>query len=131
MSFTKRWLFFIAGLLFLVLAGIGLLLPVVPSTPFVLLAAYCFSKSSPRFHQYLLDHRWFGPGIRAWEAERCISLRAKQFAVGSMLIFGCISMFFFLQTWPLRAMLATLMAIGSAVGLSIKTCSQPCCEQEQ
>lgn len=129
MSFTKRWLFFIAGLLLLALAGIGLLLPVVPSSPFVLLAAYCFSKSSPRFHQYLLDHRWFGPGIKAWEAERCISLRAKLFAVGSMFIFGCISMFFLLNTWPLRAMLAVLMAIGCTVVLCIKTCSNRCCEE--
>lgn len=129
MNATKRWLFFFAGLFCLGLAGLGLLLPVVPSTPFVLLAAYCFSQSSPRFHRYLLEHKWFGPGIRAWEAERCISLRAKQFAVGSMLVFGCISMVFFLKTWPLRAMLAMLMAIGCTVVLRIKTCSN--CAQEE
>ena len=61
-----RMIFLISGLFFVLLGVIGLLLPLVPTTPFLLVAAFCFSRSSERLHQYLLNHRWFGHYIRDW-----------------------------------------------------------------
>jgi len=74
---SVRWLYFAAGWLCLALGAVGAVLPVLPTTPFVLLAAWCFSKSSTRLHSWLLSHRTFGPYIVAWEQHRVIPLRAK------------------------------------------------------
>ena len=71
-----------AGLVSLVLAVLGAVLPLLPTTPFVLLAAYCFSRSSPRLHGWLVNHRVAGPMIRNWRDHRAISLRAKILASG-------------------------------------------------
>ena len=59
-------------------------LPVVPTVPFVLLAAYCFSKGSPRCERWMLEHRHFGPVIHDWRTHRAVPLRVKQFATVSM-----------------------------------------------
>lgn len=74
---TVRLLYFVSGWLCLALGAAGVVLPVLPTTPFVLLAAWCFSKSSRRLHSWLLAHRTFGPYIVAWEQHRVIPLRAK------------------------------------------------------
>jgi len=66
------------------LGFIGALLPVMPTTIFLIFAAACFSHSSPRFEKWLLDHRWFGPPIRSWRANGAIPTRAKWFAIVSM-----------------------------------------------
>ncbi|SEQ47793.1 hypothetical protein SAMN03080615_01605 [Amphritea atlantica] len=81
-----RTLFLMSGFFFVLLGIIGLLLPLVPTTPFLLVAAFCFSRSSERLHQYLLNHRWFGHYIRDWEEHGVIPLKAKLFASGMMLL---------------------------------------------
>jgi len=80
----KRWGWFAFGWLMVLLGFIGLLLPVMPTTIFLILAAGCFSHSSPRFEAWLLDHRWFGPPIRRWRARGAIPRRAKIVAIASM-----------------------------------------------
>lgn len=65
------------GWLSLGLGLIGLLLPVMPTVPFLILSAYCFSKSSRRLHEWLRRHPRFGPLIRDWEDHRVIRPRAK------------------------------------------------------
>lgn len=74
---SSRWLFYSAGWLCIVLGIAGIFLPILPTTPFAILAAWCFSKSSPRWHQWLLQHKIFGPTIQNWEAHGVISLKAK------------------------------------------------------
>lgn len=77
------------GWLFLLLGIVGIPLPLLPTTPFLLLSAFFFSRSSPRLHRWLRGHRIFGPIIRDWEEHGCISLKAKISAtIAIVLLFG-------------------------------------------
>jgi uncharacterized protein len=75
-----------AGFVSLLLGLIGLFLPLMPTVPFVLLAAACFSRGSRRWEQWLLAHPHFGPPIRDWRTDRAVPLRAKQVATVMMAI---------------------------------------------
>jgi len=81
------WLIF--GLTSLTLGGIGVFLPILPTVPFMLLAAFCFSKSSERLHHWLITHPVFGPSIEDWQRNGAISRRVKGYATVSILaVFG-------------------------------------------
>ncbi len=81
-----------SGWISLVLGIIGIFLPLLPTTPFVLLAAYCFSKSSPRLHHWLLNQPHLGPMIQNWEQHGSISQNAK--VTATVLMIGCFSFSF-------------------------------------
>lgn len=76
----QRVLWGSAGLLALATGIVGAFLPLLPTTPLVLLAAFCFSRSSTRCERWLLAHPRFGPLIHSWRESRSIPLRAKQIA---------------------------------------------------
>ena len=80
----KRAALLATGFVSLGLGIAGVFLPVLPTTCFVLLAAACFARSSPRFEKMLLDNRAFGPVIRSWRRDRTMPPRAKLLAVGSI-----------------------------------------------
>jgi len=120
---VKKSLYKPLGFLFLALGLAGIPLPVLPSTPFILLAAWFFARSSPRWHQWLLNSELFGPMIRNWEERRCISCRTKAVALASMSLAGGASIVFALQDLRLQVMTAVLMLIGCLTVLSINTCS--------
>src|SRR5688572_12689768 len=82
----RRILYFGLGWMFFVLGLIGAVLPVVPTTPFMLLAAWAFSNSSRRFEQWLLEHRWFGPGIKRWREHRVVPAKVKRVSYATMLL---------------------------------------------
>jgi uncharacterized membrane protein YbaN (DUF454 family) len=70
----------VLGWLFVSLAVIGIVVPLIPTFDFLLLASLCFAKSSPRFEKWLTTHRTFGPPLRAWKEERSISRKHKVYA---------------------------------------------------
>ena len=77
----RHWLYLISGWGCLGLGTLGEILPILPTTPFVLLAAGCFSRSSPRFHRWLLDSRLFGKLIQNWQNEGFVEPRTKKRAL--------------------------------------------------
>ena len=82
----QRHLWLGAGLLSVLLGFMGIFLPLLPTTPFILLAAFCFSNGSPRCERWLLEHPRFGPMTREWRAHRAVPLRAKQIATAMMAV---------------------------------------------
>ncbi|MCA8881168.1 MAG: YbaN family protein [Rhodobacteraceae bacterium] len=74
-----------AGLLSVAIGVIGIFLPILPTVPFMILAAFCFSESSPRLHAWLLSHPVYGPHIRDWRERGAIRLGAKRLATASIL----------------------------------------------
>ena len=81
-----RGLYLGLGWAAVVLGVIGIPLPGLPTTPFMILAAWAFSRSSPRFHQWLCAHRVFGPYIQRWERSRVIPRHVKIIAISTMLL---------------------------------------------
>jgi len=120
----KRVVYKPLGLLFLALAIVGVILPGLPTTPFLLLAAWFFARSSEKWHKRLLDSELFGPLLQNWEQRRCISLRTKIVGLVSMLVAGGASVTFAMQDPVLRLVTVGFMALGCATVLSIKTCSE-------
>ena len=74
----KNHLLITLGWVFVVIAVIGVVLPLLPTTPFLIVALALFSKSSPRFHQMLLDNKWFGPALKQWETTKTLSRKTKR-----------------------------------------------------
>ena len=77
MKTLKNYCLIFVGIVALILGLIGVVLPLLPTTPFVLLAAACFARSSDRFYQWLIGHKWFGQYIKDYREGRGISLRVK------------------------------------------------------
>lgn len=73
------------GVLMVALGVVGVFLPLLPTTPFLILAALCFDRSSPKFHGWLLGHRLFGPLVLDWQKHRAIRLRYKILATVMMM----------------------------------------------
>ena len=104
------WLIF--GLVSVALGIVGAFLPILPTTPFMLLAAFAFAKSSPRLHRWLVEHPTFGPPVRDWQSHGAISRRAKLMAVGAMASVLVLSLVLSLR-WEVIAVQAVAI-LGSA-----------------
>jgi uncharacterized membrane protein YbaN (DUF454 family) len=79
-----RSVYLVLGFIFIALGFVGAFLPVLPTTPFLILATACFARSSPRLESWLLFHPRFGPSLRAWRERGAIPLRAKLLALAGI-----------------------------------------------
>ena len=79
-----RLIYIVIGGLAVLLGVIGIFLPLLPTTPFLLVAAWAFAKSSPRLEHWLITHPRLGPPLRDWRERRAIPARAKVIAVTAM-----------------------------------------------
>ena len=107
-----RWAWTLLAYASLALGLLGVLLPGLPTVPFVLLAAYAAARGSRRLHVRLLRDRRFGPMIRDWQVHGAVSRRAKRLAVATMT--ACAALM--LATAPRAWMALTGIAIMAAVG---------------
>jgi uncharacterized membrane protein YbaN (DUF454 family) len=105
-------IWFIIGWLSLVLGVIGAALPLLPTVPFLLLAAFCFARSSARVHDWLLNHPRLGPPIADWRDGGAIGRRAKWLASGSIAAAFAVSLIIGVAGWVLAAQAATLCAVS-------------------
>jgi uncharacterized membrane protein YbaN (DUF454 family) len=113
-SLLSRLLWRAAGALSLVIGVIGIVVPVLPTTPFVLLAAVCFARGSPALHRWLLANGTFGPMVREWDEHRSIKYRTKIFAIAIMAVSLTASIVFFVRPRWLQVALA-LLGVGLAI----------------
>lgn len=102
------------GFLFVALATAGVALPLLPTTPFLIVAAGCFARSSPRHRRWLLEHRLLGPFLRDWQATRSIPRRAKLVAIAVIAATGAGSLQALSGPWWAKLFLAvTLVAVAT------------------
>jgi len=117
----KKAVFMALGFLFIVLAVMGIFLPLLPTTPFVILSALFFSKSSERWHQWLLSNRVFGPILYNWEHSRCIPKFAKMLSFSMIAVFGTISVLSLSAVW-LQVVTISIIGYGYYFIANIQTC---------
>lgn len=97
----QRGIYLVAGWAALGLGVIGIVLPLLPTTPFVLLAAFLFTRGSPRARAWLVEHARFGPVIAAWEENGAIPRRAKIASAVAMAAVFALSLALGLASWLL------------------------------
>ena len=117
---VQRGLLLALGLVCVVLAAVGVALPLVPTTPFLLLAAACFARSSKRLHAWLLRSPAFGPLLRDWEERGAVRLRVK--VVASVLLVTLVAVPVATQDFPLWM---KVFAVASAAGVLLFLWTRP------
>ena len=111
-----RALLMVAGTISLVFAAIGLVLPLIPTTPFLLLAVACYCRSSERLYTWLINNRWFGEYIRNYREGRGVPLKTKVLAVTILWASISVSVLFLV---PILIVQVLLLGIAIAVSIHI------------
>lgn len=106
----SRWLLIILGWLAVILATLGIVLPLLPTTPFLLLAAWCFARSSPRFHNWLLYRSWFGSYIRTWQEHCALPPGVKWKAIMVTVATFALSLWL-VKIWWVRGLLLIILTV--------------------
>jgi uncharacterized membrane protein YbaN (DUF454 family) len=109
-----RILLMVMGTLFVALGVVGMVIPVLPTTPFLLLAAVCYARSSKRFYNWLMTNRWFGEYIRNYREGRGITLRHKLLALSLLWLTIIYSAGFVVSLWWVK-----LILLGIATGVTL------------
>jgi len=116
-----QWMLILTGTFFLLLGIVGIFLPILPTTPFLLLAAACYAKSSRKLNNWLLNNRWFGNYIRNYREGKGIPLKVKVLSISFLWIVILFSAFFFITILIVRIILI-LIAVGVSIHiLTIRT----------
>jgi uncharacterized membrane protein YbaN (DUF454 family) len=113
-----RPLFMVLGFVFVGLGVLGAFLPVLPTTPFLLVALWAFSRSSRRFHHWLYTHPRFGPRLREWHEHGTVPVKVKVSSISAMLVSLAFMVFVAHVKWHVLAMAGTLMLVGAVYVLS-------------
>ena len=121
MPLWLRWSLIISGFLALGLAFLGIVMPGLPTTPFVLLSDACFVRASPQLHQWLLRNKWLGPLIRNWEQHRSPPCKTKLLALGTMLVTVSIAVWGLHGRLYLQLSILVAAAIGAVMVWRIPT----------
>lgn len=104
--------FLVLGCLCVGLGYLGFVIPGMPSTIFFICAVWAFKRSSPRFENWLLNHRVFGPTLRDWDEHKAIKLRTKIVAISVMSVFALSSLFFVRKTWAQALIVVTVLLVA-------------------
>jgi uncharacterized membrane protein YbaN (DUF454 family) len=112
-----RILFFIVGSVSLFLGVIGIFLPLLPTTPFLLLTAACYLRSSERMYNWLLNNRWFGNYIKNYQEGRGIPLKTKIFAITVLWFTILLSVIFMINKLWFVPVILIVLAIGVSLHL--------------
>ncbi|MEM8743488.1 MAG: YbaN family protein [Pseudomonadota bacterium] len=112
-SQTARLVYLGLGWLFFGIGVIGAFLPVLPTTPFMLLALWAFSNSSEKLRSWLYNHKVFGPPLQRWQEHRVISATAKMMSIGTMSVSFIYLAFFTDLGWAWLLATGLLMAYGA------------------
>lgn len=121
MSEAKKLVYLVLGTVSLALGVIGIILPILPTTPFILLTAWCYFRGSPRFHQWLVDHPRLGPIVEEYSDDRGMRKESKIKAILMTWVAVLLTAVFLLDTSQLRALVIGLAGIGTIVMLRLKT----------
>lgn len=121
MSKARQILYITVGIISLALGVIGIFLPVLPTTPFILLTAWCFYHGSPRFHDWFVDHPRFGPIVEEYGNGEGMTQESKIKAIVMTWAMIILTIILFLDTLHNRLIVVVLGVIGSSVILSLKT----------
>lgn len=117
-----RILLIVLGTLSLCIGVIGIAVPGLPTTPFLLLAAGLYIKSSDRLYQKLINNRFVGPYILEFQTKKGMTIRTKLFAISSMWIMITISIVFLIAPQSIRVLVAIIGVIGTFVmGFAVPT----------
>ncbi len=109
------------GVIALGLGLVGIVVPLIPTTPFLLLAAACFTRSSDRLYQWLIRHRWFGSYIKNYQEHRAITRRARVMALGVLWAAIGYTTLGIAAAWWLQLLLVLMAAGVSLYLLRLKT----------
>lgn len=109
-----RWVFFSVGWLMVATGAVGVFLPLLPTTPFLIVAAGCFARSSPRFEAWLIAHRTFGPILSAWRERGAIPRRGKWLSAAGMALGYGLFWFGSRPGLPTAALMAAVFLATSA-----------------
>ena len=121
---AKRYLWMLIGHFALVAGIVGLLLPLIPTSPFIIVAAYCYARSSERFYLILVNNRYFGKHIIQWEDNKCLRKEMKILIIVVLAMMFSTTILLFMNSIGMRLFGIALAGIAITTVWLIPTCGR-------
>jgi uncharacterized membrane protein YbaN (DUF454 family) len=121
MNKIKKYILITVGLLFVAIGALGIFIPGLPTTIFMILAAYCFIRSSNRLYNWVITNKLFGAQVKNFIETRSIPLRGKVHSITVMWIMGALSVYLLNAMLWIKILIIVLMIIGTVIILSYPT----------